>query len=81
MYAIRSYYARDLALPELAEAGTRMTAVGDLWREFALLASRTCKGRAKVENPYDRLADILVECADREHAILNDVARSSYNFV
>lgn len=67
--------ARDLPIPDLADAGTRMTAVGDLWREFALLASRTCKGRTTVQDPYGRLAAILLECADREQAILRDVTR------
>lgn len=68
--------ARDLELPDLANAGTRMTDIGDLWREFALLASRTCKGRTTVADPYGRLADILIECADREQAVLRDVSRT-----
>ncbi len=68
--------AQGLDIPALADCGTRMTAVGDLWREFALLASRTCKGRKTVDAPYGRLAEILVECADREQAILKDVSRS-----
>jgi len=65
--------ARILGSDGLADASRRLTSVGDLWREFALLASRTCKGRKVVENPYGRLAEILRECADREEAIFRDV--------
>ncbi len=62
-----------LGIDGLSDASRRLTAVGDTWREFALLASRTCKGRKVVERPYDRLAELLRECADREQAIFRDV--------
>ncbi len=65
--------AQILGMDGLADAARRLTAVGDRWRDFALLASRTCKGRKVVENPYGHLADILRECADREEAIFRDV--------
>jgi hypothetical protein len=65
--------ARILETPALSDAARRLTEVGDRWREFALLASRTCKGRAEVTDPYGRLADMLRECADREEAIFRDV--------
>jgi hypothetical protein len=68
--------SRTLEIPALGDTARDMTAVGDLWREFALLASRTCKGRAPIEKPYDRLAEILNECADRETEILTAVRRS-----
>lgn len=57
----------------LADASKAMVGVGDRWRSFALLASRTCKGRATVESPYDRLADILLECADGEAEVHRQV--------
>jgi hypothetical protein len=65
--------ARILGIEGLADAARRMTEVGDRWRDFALLASRTCKGRDHAEDPYPRLAAILRECADREEAIFKDV--------
>lgn len=65
--------SRILGIEGLGGAARRLTEVGDRWREFALLASRTCKGRADGADPYERLADILRECADREEAIFRDV--------
>lgn len=59
--------------PGFADAGRAMIAAGDKWREFALLASRTCKGRATVQDPYDRLADLLLECAEGEAAVYRQV--------
>lgn len=65
--------ARILDVPGLADASKRLTETGDRWRDFALLASRTCKGRDVGAEPYSRLAGILRDCADREEAIFRDV--------
>lgn len=65
--------ADRLGLPDLQEPARQFVAAGDLWREFALLASRTCKGRTDIPNPYDRLGEILVQCADRETEALRRV--------
>lgn len=48
----------------LAEASENMTAVGDGWREFALLVAKQCKR----DQPIDRqmLADKLRDCAEQE---------------
>ncbi len=48
-----------------------MTETGDLWREFALRGARLCKGRAKDNESYKSLADLVRNCADREEALLS----------
>jgi hypothetical protein len=50
-----------------------MTAVGDLWREFALIGSRICKQRAGEKETYAALAAILRQCADQETSLYQDL--------
>ena len=61
--------ARQLQMPGLQDLSGQMTAVGDRWREFAVLGARNCKGRAGENESYSAMADILVDCADREEKI------------
>ncbi len=65
--------ARTLDIPALDECSMKMTDVGDMWREFALLAARNCKGRAKPEESYERLSDIVIECAEREKQVYRHI--------
>lgn len=60
----------------LADLSTRCTEVGDLWREFALIASRVCKGRAAVQDSFDDLAGLLRQCAAQEELLFNDLQRA-----
>jgi hypothetical protein len=51
----------------LQEASGKMTAAGDEWRRFALVASKMCRDRQAMDvNELDR---ILNACADRELAV------------
>jgi len=59
----------------LMHISAKVTAVGDNWREFALLGSRNCKGRASAEESYDKLADILVDCAHQEEEIFRKLKK------
>jgi hypothetical protein len=52
-----------------------MTGIGDLWREFALLGARHCKGRGNSESSYPALGDILRECAAREESLFRELLR------
>lgn len=61
----------------LKDISAEVTAVGDNWREFALLGSRNCKGRASAEESYDKLADILINCADKEEKIFRNLKKIS----
>ena len=55
------------------EISTQLTETGDHWREFARLGARNCKRRASAEESYDKLGEILMECADREEAIFKEL--------
>lgn len=58
--------SRELNMPVLFEMSKEMTHVGDLWREFAINASRIFKNRASAGNTYNQLADDLLKIADLE---------------
>jgi len=58
-----------LQKPWLNELSSEMTGIGDLWREFAVMAARCFKNRNKGENSYDQLADRLMDIADREEKV------------
>jgi len=52
--------------PEITEMSKEMTAIGDMWREFAIVTGRIVKNRNKADENYDIAADQLVKIADRE---------------
>jgi hypothetical protein len=52
--------------PECLDFSTQMTAIGDLWRDFAYEAARKFKKRGENTLTYDQLADKLVHVADEE---------------
>jgi hypothetical protein len=63
---------------ELRQISSEMTAIGDTWREFAVMAARIIKQRGQTEDTFDKIYDILMECAAREEALfrkLRDVVR------
>ena len=60
---------------KLLDASKVMTEIGDRWREFALLGSRKCKGRASKGETYRAIADILRDCADREARLFRYLAQ------
>jgi len=61
--------ARELDEAWLNECSEAMTATGDRWREFALIAGRIFKGRSSSDESYAAAAEILLDIADREEAI------------
>jgi hypothetical protein len=62
-----------LGEPRLGELSRRLTAVGDGWREFALIGSRVCKGRTVSDAPYRDLAGMLLDLAERERSLFHDL--------
>jgi len=52
--------------PTLMKRSEEMTAIGDAWRDFALDISRIYKNRKSGSDVYERLADQLVNLAERE---------------
>jgi hypothetical protein len=51
----------------LADIACELTAAGDAWREFALMAARMCKDRAAMD--YGALADRLQDCSVLEERV------------
>ena len=60
----------------LFELSQHCTEIGDLWRDFALLASRVCKGRVAIRDSFDELAQLLNRCADEEAILFNALLRA-----
>jgi hypothetical protein len=52
--------------PEYKDFSNQMTAIGDLWRDFAYEAARKFKRRGDNVCSYDQLADKLAHIADEE---------------
>ncbi|MCB4799492.1 BtrH N-terminal domain-containing protein [Neotamlana laminarinivorans] len=51
---------------KLMELSKEMTVIGDLWRDFALEASRLYKNRKATTGSYDKVSEMLFELADKE---------------
>jgi hypothetical protein len=52
--------------PKLAKLSMEMTQIGDLWRDFALDASRIYKNRSAKDDAYNNVAAQLDKIADKE---------------
>jgi len=71
--------AAVLAAPDLAQASRDMTALGDQWREFALITSRFIKNRSQAGDNCQTVVDRLNDLADREETAyrrLREITRS-----
>ncbi len=64
-----------LGKPWLREIAYEMGETANKWREFSYLGSRNCKKRAQPDESYDKLADMLLVCADREEKIFKKLSR------
>jgi hypothetical protein len=60
-------------MTRLSELSTEMTASGDRWRDFAIIAGRIFKNRAGQDEHYQAAADILMEIADMEEKIFREL--------
>ena len=67
--------ARELGKPELNLLSEQMTAVGDRWREFAIIAGRIFKGRSGAEESYEAASEIMLDIADREEKIYRQLLK------
>jgi hypothetical protein len=54
----------------------RMTSIGDLWRQFAVMAARNCKNRPGPEDSYPAMAKVLQRCADLEEELYHDLIKA-----
>lgn len=61
---------------ELKKLSAEMTAIGDLWRDFAVNASRVYKNRSNKTDVYNSLADELNTIADLEEAFFKKLKKA-----
>ncbi len=67
MYAAFLQEAADLfGSSELAGLSGEMTAIGDIWREFAVVSARIIKQRGQAEETFAKAGGLMLICADRE---------------
>lgn len=71
--------AAVLGLYALKDISEQCTDIGDNWREFALTASRVCKGRITDGDAFAHLADLLNYCADREKQLFTELRAALKN--
>src|SRR5690606_19533450 len=62
--------------PRLAELSAEMTQIGDLWRDFALDASRIYKNRSAKEDAYNHVAVQLEKLADKEELFFKTLKKA-----
>jgi hypothetical protein len=75
MYAAFLQEAADVLEDDgLRALSDRMTDIGERWREFALIASRTCKQRVSEAESYPAMGAILRDCAENEARLYRDLA-------
>lgn len=60
----------------LAELSTEMTEIGDLWRDFALDASRIYKNRSAKSDAYNNVATQLETIADKEEIFFKKLRKA-----
>ncbi len=79
MYAAFLQEAAELfGSAELAELSREMTAIGDVWREFAVVSARIIKQRGQDEETFAKAGGLMLICAGREEELfknLDKVAR------
>ena len=61
---------------KLKELSLEITQIGDLWRDFAVDASRVYKNRSNLEDVYNTLADQLLNIADLEEAFFKKLKKA-----
>ena len=67
--------AQLTGIGELNDFSSRITAIGDLWRDFALKASRILRKRGAEQPTYDDLGDLLFQIATQEHDFFTDLEK------
>ncbi|TRX31259.1 DUF4872 domain-containing protein [Flavobacterium sp. ZT3R18] len=60
----------------LQELSLEMTAIGDLWRDFAVEASRVYKNRSTKVDVYNALSDELLAIADKEEVFFKKLKKA-----
>jgi hypothetical protein len=59
---------------ELNDLSNEMTAIGDIWREFAVVSSRIIKHRkTKSEETFEKAGGLMLICAGREEELFKNL--------
>lgn len=58
---------------DLARLSQEMTAIGDVWREFAVVSARIVKQRDPAENNFSKAGGLMLICAGREEAFFREL--------
>jgi hypothetical protein len=64
---------------DLARLSQEMTAIGDIWREFAVVSARIIKQRGHSEDNFSKAGGLMLICAGREEELfktLNTAVRN-----
>lgn len=60
---------------ELGHLADEMTAIGDMWRNFAYEVAKVIKNRSSSENAFDEISTLLGKIGDCEVAFFKKLAR------
>ena len=60
---------------ELADLSREMTAIGDVWREFAVVSARIIKQRGQADETFAKAGGLMMICAGREEQLFRDLDR------
>ena len=75
MYAAFLQEAAELfSSEELARLSGEMTAIGDIWREFAVVSARIIKQRGQAEETFEKAGGLMLVCAGREEHLFKDLS-------
>ena len=59
---------------ELNDLSNEMTAIGDIWREFAVVSARIIKQRkTKSEETFDKAGGLMMICSGREEELFKNL--------
>lgn len=74
MYAAFLQEAAELfGSSELNCLSKEMTAIGDIWREFAVVSARIIKQRGQAEETFAKAGGLMLICAGREEALFRNM--------
>jgi hypothetical protein len=74
MYAAFLQEAADLfGSDDLAMLSQEMTAIGDIWREFAVVSARIIKQRGQSDNNFGKAGGLMLICAGREEELYKNL--------
>ncbi|MGB5033012.1 MAG: DUF4872 domain-containing protein, partial [Saprospiraceae bacterium] len=58
---------------ELSDTSKRLTAIGDLWRNFAYESGKICKQRSTELATFNELATLLKDISKQELTLFNEL--------